>query len=377
MENAGVSSERNAAREEGENAGESSARNAAVEDGQIEPEAEKRQKTEVGHIVASHYNKLEEKGIGHRKESRIYFMRNFNNWIKSMLIQDYISKIMASGVEGINVLDLGCGKGGDLMKWGKYPIRNFVGVDIAATSIEQAKQRYETMKNRKRGHNSTYTAEFYAADCTKTLTRDLYSEPDMTFDIVSCQFAFHYCFESYEQALTMLRNATSNLKVGGYFIGTTPCSYEIMSRLQKGNGKEFGNSVYNISFDEDQTGKTPALFGAQYNFHLEGVVDCPEFLVYFPLLEKLAERFGLMLIGKERFGNYFHKKRKSGKDALDLLGRMFALEPYPSEQLMGEKEQYLFAENEVKDSSETVGTLSSHEWEALNIYTIFAFKKMS
>ena len=28
------------------------------------------------------------------------------------------------------------------------------------------------------------------------------------------------------------------------------------------------------------------LFGARYNFHLQGVVDCPEFLVFFPVLEK-------------------------------------------------------------------------------------------
>ena len=54
MENAGESSARNAAEEEdGQNAGESSsARNAAVEGGH-----NKYQKGEVGHIVASHYNK--------------------------------------------------------------------------------------------------------------------------------------------------------------------------------------------------------------------------------------------------------------------------------------------------------------------------------
>lgn len=33
------------------------------------------------------------------------------------------------------------------------------------------------------------------------------------------------------------------------------------------------------------------LFGAKYNFHLEGVVDCPEFLVYFPVFEKLVSLF--------------------------------------------------------------------------------------
>ena len=53
MENAGESSARNAAEEEdGQNAGESSARSAAVEGGH-----NKYQKGEVGHIVASHYNK--------------------------------------------------------------------------------------------------------------------------------------------------------------------------------------------------------------------------------------------------------------------------------------------------------------------------------
>lgn len=33
---------------------------------------------------------------------------------------------------------------------------------------------------------------------------------------------------------------------------------------------------------------------------MQGVVDCPEFLVYLPLLEKLATKFGLLLVGKER-----------------------------------------------------------------------------
>ena len=38
---------------------------------------------------------------------------------------------------------------------------------------------------------------------------------------------------------------------------------------------------------------------------LPQVVDCPEFLVHFPTLVKLAERYGLMMIGKQRFQNYF------------------------------------------------------------------------
>jgi mRNA (guanine-N7-)-methyltransferase len=33
-------------------------------------------------IVAQHYNKLQEKGLAERFNSKIFYMRNFNNWVK-------------------------------------------------------------------------------------------------------------------------------------------------------------------------------------------------------------------------------------------------------------------------------------------------------
>lgn len=33
-------------------------------------------------VVAQHYNKLQEKGLAERFNSKIFFLRNFNNWIK-------------------------------------------------------------------------------------------------------------------------------------------------------------------------------------------------------------------------------------------------------------------------------------------------------
>lgn len=52
--------------------------------------------------------------------------------------------------------------------------------------------------------------------------------PKRQMDLVSCQFAFHYSFESLPQAETMLRNVSENLKRGGYFVATIPSAYEIM-----------------------------------------------------------------------------------------------------------------------------------------------------
>jgi mRNA (guanine-N7-)-methyltransferase len=47
-----------------------------------------------------------------------------------------------------------------------------------------------------------------------------------------------------------------NLRKGGFFIGTTPCAYEIMARLRASGGRRFGNSVYSVEFDES-AGRKP------------------------------------------------------------------------------------------------------------------------
>ena len=40
-------------------------------------------------VVAAHYNNVPESGLDERNRSRILHLRNFNNWIKSMLIGKY------------------------------------------------------------------------------------------------------------------------------------------------------------------------------------------------------------------------------------------------------------------------------------------------
>lgn len=286
----------------------------------------------IGGAVASHYNNLQEAGLDQRKDSRIFHMRNFNNWIKSMLINEYSRKIHSSksqsrdqdrrdredggqdlrdSAQNFNVLDIGCGKGGDLQKWGKARVNHYVGVDIAQTSVEQAKDRYS-------GRRCNFSADFFAADCTKTDLDPLYKDKNVTFDIVSCQFAFHYCFESVEQADCMLRNITRRLKKGGYFIGTTTDANDIVARVRAQNNS---NSVFGINFDPPLSEEDPPpIFGAKYNFHLEGVVDCPEFLVHFNTFIKLAERHGLTLICKRRFDRYF-------ESVSNILFSLFKLNP--------------------------------------------------
>lgn len=353
--------------------------------------------TKISEVVAGHYNKLDEKGLEERTKSRIFYLRNFNNWIKSMLIGDYLDKVKQQNSlsnKEITVLDLCCGKGGDLLKWKIGGIDYLVCADIAETSVQQCEKRFNDMWNRsqhERKPQKPFKAEFISADCTKVRLKDRYKKKDVCFDLVSCQFSFHYCFESLPQVDRMLQNISECLRPGGYFIGTTPDAFQIVNKLQKSEGMSFGNNVYSVTF---QNKANLPLFGATYNFHLEDVVDCPEFLVYFPLLKKLAERHRLKLVYCERFDKFYaetiQKDNEKGNlydGGRQLLGRMQALESYPPfdgfSLMSSEEKDYCHAKEKVgsleKESGkrERVGTLSEAEWEAVCLYVVFVFEKQS
>lgn len=358
--------------------------------------AETQPNKDLTEAVAKHYNELQESGLKERDQSRIFYQRNFNNWIKSMAIGDILAKVrqQSGSRTSISVLDLGAGKGGDMLKWKKGDISRLICADIAETSVQQCESRYKEMverAERDRGHQNIFAAEFITADCTKQRLKDLYKNPDIQFDVVSCQFAFHYCFESLAQTEVMLQNACECLKPGGYFIGTTPDSYELVKRLRASDDMSFGNEVYQITFQTPDKKNLP-LFGAKYDFQLDRVVNCPEFLVYFPLLEKMAEKYNMKLVYRIPFSEFF-KQHIVTNEGRALIGRMSALEPYPPDSdvalVSTDDSSYLHAKQYVErlesqaanDNSGRrqrvvkVGTLSLPEWEVCTLYVAFAFQR--
>lgn len=342
------------------------------------PPASLPQGEEHASVVAAHYNHLEEKGLKERFNSPIFYLRNFNNWVKSVLIQEYTDKIREKDYgRPLRVLDICCGKGGDLSKWQKARVERAVFADIAEVSVQQCQTRYEDLRRR---CGRLFAAEFIAADCTKDTLRDKYRDPSISFDVVSCQFGLHYSFESLAQARRMLTNISECLKPDGYFFGTIPNAYEIVSRAQKSPDGAFGNKIYNIKLLFDPKEGYP-LFGAKYDFHLEGVVDCPEFLVNFQLFVKLAAEYGLELVYSAGLADFYKDHCEKYKI---LLNRIMCFESYPAppgKELIGEETDYTHAKEhweqmEKKSDRDRIGTMSQREWEAATIYMAFAFKKL-
>lgn len=80
-------------------------------------------------VIAEHYNKIEDSGLEQRSESKIICMRSFNNWIKSLIVNEFVDLARENchaNPTNIKVLDVGCGKGGDLKKYIATDIQHLV-----------------------------------------------------------------------------------------------------------------------------------------------------------------------------------------------------------------------------------------------------------
>lgn len=236
---------------------------AAAEAAQV---AEDNRARGINDVVRQHYNNVPERGRDWRtRDSKIKGLRVFNNWIKSCIIQRYSpdeDHTPGSREQGrssdkeLLVLDVGCGKGGDLSKWQQapQPLQLYVGLDPADVSIEQARDRYRNLASRGgrggrggRGRPSPrlFDARFQVKDCYSQsiedveIVRQVGFDPSTMnrrgFDVVSMMFSMHYAFESEKNARTMLRNVAGALKKGGRFIGCIPNSDVLGERVREFN----------------------------------------------------------------------------------------------------------------------------------------------
>jgi hypothetical protein len=187
------------------------------------------------------------------KKNDMINMFRFHNNIKRNLLQATVKRC---GIDNeITLLDLACGKGGDIAKW--RGVSTVVGVDISRDGIENTKdgayERYFSSIYENKLYPESQKMYFLAGDSSKMISngkagmtndyskmmrimwgdksiaprsikqpniRDLYGIADNKFDIISIQFAFHYFFKSEQTFNGVLKNIVSNIKDKGYFVGT-------------------------------------------------------------------------------------------------------------------------------------------------------------
>lgn len=337
---------------------------------------------------------VKERGRDWRKnESKIKGLRSFNNWVKSCIIQKFspeekqAEEELGWGEEAkepeeqkpLLVLDIGCGKGGDLGKWQLAPqhVALYVGLDPANTSIDQATDRYQGMR---RGRKPIFDARFVTKDCFGEwigdipIVREVGIDPNAGqggnskwspagFDVVSMMFSMHYAFESEDKVRMMLRNVAGSLKKGGRFLGVVPNSDALADSIRdwykKREGQEpvaaaektspdaqghiapsaadtspsWGNSIYSVRFPDASAPPISELhpnipppegvfrppFAWKYTYWMDEAVDVPEFVVPWEAFRAIALDFGLEQRWRRPFLEIWD--REGGDPEMNALAR--------------------------------------------------------
>ena len=268
--------------------------------------------------VARHYSDMA-RDVGRqtrreREDSPISRLRSHHNWTKNVIIG------CAAGLWGegatVQVLDLACGRGGDLFKWdktirnNKQTIGNYLGVDVAYGAIGEAARRASQFH---------FPHRFECADLSKQedLGRVASIFPHNSFNVASMQFALHYFFNREESVHNLFSFMASSLQAGGIFICTYADSNVIVRKLrdkQWTHHRDTGwpphdvvisNPFYNIETSKqtmDEIESSPSPFGHAYRFTLEGAVRAQrEYLVPDDVLTAIGQHYGFKTVVESNF----------------------------------------------------------------------------
>ena len=260
-----------------------------------------------------------------------------NKYIKNELL---LKRALRGGNK--HLLDMACGKGGDLYKWLFNGARYVVGIDTAGENITNPKdgayKRYlesiiEFNYNRVPkmifviGNSSKdiVNGEAGATPEERDILRSVFGkfEPEGPLpkyvqsvmagsfragaDVAACMFALHYFFENQVVLDGFIKNLSETVKIGGLFIG---CCFDgdkvfnLLRTIKKGHakiGKIDDTPIWSITKDYDKEELLPDDDSIGLAVDVEFIsigTTHKEYLVPFELLKKKLKAIGFELLDK-------------------------------------------------------------------------------
>jgi len=338
----------------------------------------------------------------YRKQNFIYYqkktsnaagMRAFQNWVKSNMILTYCA-------DKKNVLDIGCGRGGDLIKFIQADVHEYVGVDVDNNGLfvinDSAYNRYKNLKQTNKNVppmyfiNADARALFNVKSQQSVLPNmsafnkkliETHLSGNKKYSVINNQFTIHYYLSDELSWSNFCQNVNDHLDDNGYFLVTAFDGKLIYDRLM---GKQKMTVAYtdnngnkNIFFEilkiySDNDGKNPGVGMAidLYNSLISNAgVYIREFLVFPDFLQKsLKENCGLELVETDSFyslfnlyKNYFVQEQSGD----------FALADTSAKRHEEIKNFYLSLRPNMHTDVETDAALASFKFAMLYRYYIF------
>ena len=192
-----------------------------------------------------------------------------------------------------SLLDIACGRGGDLHKWIDIGLARVRGYDVSEVELQEARRRLSALSP------GPTEIDFFG---TANLGTSVWVDEFAPYDAVSCMFALHYFWGSEDTAKALLQFVHANLRPGGVFLGIVPDARRLNAVLLEttaASGDTRPQWLPHLHLDAHWYGR-PSPFGSAYTLAIEDTVtagECPgdgslEFLVYSSVLAKLAEATG-------------------------------------------------------------------------------------
>lgn len=276
-------------------------------------------------------------------------MRAFHNWIKSITIYTYLMKWYSKGVT-FDVLDFGCGRGGDLMKMYYVEVHSYLGLDKdnngIISPVNGAISRYNQFKKNKDNFppmsfinaNVTVLLELEEQEKVitnmstqnRTLMQKFFPKDNVKkqiYSCITCEFAIHYFASDAIAWSNFLNNVNLYLKPGGIFLVSTFDADLVVAELKnkdnyviefvndKGETKPFMDIIkkYDDSTLYDKSGiigigKAIDVYNSttfqEGNYMTEYLIQ-PKFLI-----KELLEKCSLELMDTDTFENQYYLQEK-------------------------------------------------------------------
>jgi hypothetical protein len=272
----------------------------------------------------------------------------------------------------IKLLDLACGKAGDLYKWSENRVDVVVGIDINGNNIYDVRDgacvRYNDFRKKMETFEGAHIPKvrFLNGDVSKNIKngtavlddeRSIESRDQIWreignnyFDIVSIQFAIHYLFENIEKLNGLLLNISDNIKSGGLVIGCCFDGSNIYNKKDNADnmfgkpkgysisGQKDGDIIWKIKKDYDDIDQTGILSNSENSLGLEIDVFVKsigsynrEYLVNFDYLIAKMNEYGFDLLESMMFSQIYSTHKDTGgfkelsddEKRLSFINRMF------------------------------------------------------
>ena len=309
--------------------------------------------------------------------SRVVTSRNnFHNFVKKNLISETVDFL--KGVNNLNLIDSGVGKGGDIFKWRDARIKFAYGIDYSASNLQDdvngACVRYIRMLMDK---NITNKVEcmFVQGDCSKSIAngdafvesgsdkkytdnkltmanlinksifgqvikddiprsmegvRHIYEKGREGFHIGSSQFAMHYFFKSENTVQQFIDNLKYTIRVGGFFIGTCYNGKRVLDLLL--NKPEFhyrtNNNIsikLNMAEGEEEpdkkriTDQFDKIGGVSIIVQESGFKGQEEYLVNFDLFNKKMMENGFRIKEAKTFHDVYNVSNRKNQNSKGIM----------------------------------------------------------